>query len=126
MFSFVFILLWSNSRAKKMNQFEIIAIALGRIKTIEKPIFNARKDLVIGKFDYNSDSTFIKIDPPYCAKELYLNTLVKPSNLKVYNATRVDGIALKIICGTRNFEEQKIIWEQNRKFMSLVNHSILL
>jgi D-alanyl-D-alanine carboxypeptidase len=109
-----------------MNQSESTEIALGRIKTIEKPIFNTCKDVVIGKFDYKSDSTFIKIKPPHSAKELSLNMLVKPSNLKVYNAARVDGIALKIIDGTLNFEEQKIIWEQNRKFMSIVNHSILL
>lgn len=109
MFSLVVILLWSNSKAKKMNQVEITEIALGFRKTIEKPIFNTRKDVVIGKFDYKSDSTFIKINPPYSAKELYLNMQVKPSNIRVYNAARVNGIALKIIDGIRNFEGQKII-----------------
>ena len=33
----------------------------------------------------------------------------------MYNAAKKEGIALKIISGTRNFNEQKTIWERKWK-----------
>ncbi len=114
-FSFVVMLLSCNSGDKKISQIEIKEIALDTIKTVEKPNFNITKDFVLGKFDYKSDSTFIKINLPYASKELYLNIQVTNAFLDLYNAAKVDGIELKIISGTRNFIEQKVIWERKWK-----------
>jgi LAS superfamily LD-carboxypeptidase LdcB len=73
------------------------------------------KDFVLGKFDYKNDSTFLKVNPPYSAKAVYLNNQVVNSFLEMYQAAMADGIELKIISGTRNFEEQKVIWERKWK-----------
>jgi LAS superfamily LD-carboxypeptidase LdcB len=113
--AFVAMLLSCNSGDKKISLIKTTEIALDTIKTVDQLNFNITKDFVLGKFDYKSDSTFLKIIPPYASKELYLNIQVANVFLDMYNAAEADGIELKIISGTRNFKEQKVIWERKWK-----------
>lgn len=114
-FSFVFMLSSCNLGGEKLSQIKISEVAFNSLKTVRKPDFNSTKKFVLGKFDYKSDSTFSKISPPYSSKELYLNMQVTDAFLDMYNAAKTDKIELKIISGTRNFKEQKVIWERKWK-----------
>ncbi len=70
------------------------------------------KDFVLGKFDYKTHQNFIKVNEQHASKPLYLNITCYDAFIKMYEATKADGIYLKIISGTRNFYEQKRIWER--------------
>lgn len=80
--------------------------------TICKDTLNITKDFVLGKFDYKTDTRFIKVEGKYAEKEIYLNTLTYRAFLKMAAAAKKDNIDFKIISGTRNFFEQKAIWQR--------------
>ncbi|APY09492.1 D-alanyl-D-alanine carboxypeptidase [Winogradskyella sp. J14-2] len=77
-----------------------------------KDTLNITKEFVLGKFNYKTDSTFVKVEPKYATKEIYLNHLVYQAFLKMAKAAKKDSIDLKILSGTRNFYEQKAIWQR--------------
>ncbi|MHA6279750.1 M15 family metallopeptidase [Salinimicrobium sp. CAU 1759] len=69
------------------------------------------KQLLLGKFDYRQSGDFEKVDKKYADKPVYLNSVVYAAYREMHRAALKDGIDLKILSGTRNFEEQKKIWE---------------
>jgi len=73
------------------------------------------KDFVLGKFDYKTHELFTIVHPSHASKTIYLNKEVYLAFLKMLNQAKTDGITLKIISGTRNFDEQKAIWERKWK-----------
>lgn len=73
------------------------------------------KNFVIGKFNYRKDTSFIKVKRIHSSKTIYLNKEVYNAFVKMYKAAKADNINLKIISGTRNFYEQKSIWERKWK-----------
>jgi len=108
----IFTLFSCNLKDKKKETKAIIKTEIEELKPIEKPQTNITKNFVLGKFDYKTDTTFIKVDKQYATKILYLNKEVYSSFLKMHNAAKQDNIKLVILSGTRNFEEQKVIWER--------------
>ncbi|WP_426430035.1 M15 family metallopeptidase [Winogradskyella sp. HB-48] len=84
-------------------------------KAINNDTLNISKDFILGKFDYKVDSSFVKVDSKYATKEIYLNAFVYRAFLKMSEAAKKDSIDLKIISGTRNFYEQKAIWDRKWK-----------
>lgn len=89
-------------------------------KPAAKPKEHISKAFVLGKFEYRTDTTFVKVDTEYSSKEIYLKKETYEAFLKMYNAAKTDGTTLKIVSGTRNFEEQKTIWERKwRKYKQL-------
>lgn len=70
------------------------------------------KDFLLGKFDYRTASSFVKVDKKYATKSLYLNEVVYAAFREMHRQAEEDGIELKIVSGTRNFYEQKAIWER--------------
>ena len=70
------------------------------------------KDLVLGKFNYKNNNLFVKVNPTHSSKTIYLNNEVYIAFVDMYKQAKADGIDLKIISGTRNFTEQKAIWER--------------
>lgn len=88
------------------------------IKESEKLIkskFNYSKDFVLGKFNYKRDTGFVKVDPKYSSKSIYLNREVYEAFKRMYNSAKEEGVELNIISGTRSFYEQKFIWERKWK-----------
>lgn len=81
------------------------------IETIQPKI---EKAFLLGKFDYKLHEDFKKVDSKFSAKTLYLQTEVFEAFKKMHEAAKQDDINLIIVSGTRNFEEQKGIW--NRKW----------
>lgn len=81
------------------------------IKTIQPRIENA---FLLGKFDYKAHDSFVKVESKFSSKTIYLQTEVIKAFEKMHEAAKQDGVNLVIVSGTRNFEEQKRIW--NRKW----------
>lgn len=69
-------------------------------------------DFILGKFDYKNDTTFTKVKSNHSSKLIYLKKEVYSSFENMHNQAQKDGIRLIIISGTRNFYEQKSIWER--------------
>ncbi|MFM2395090.1 MAG: hypothetical protein RLZZ546_3073 [Bacteroidota bacterium] len=68
---------------------------------------------VMGKFDPASHPDFLEIPEKYAdRKGRYLRKDVYTQFKKMYEAAYKDGVYLKIISSTRNFENQKSIWEK--------------
>ena len=120
----IFTLFSCNLKDKKKETKAIIKTEITDPKPTKKPQTNITKNFVLGKFDYKTDTTFIKVDKQYAAKTLYLKKEAYTSFLKMYNAAKQDNIKLIILSGTRNFEEQKVIWE--RKWKRYSNQEPLL
>ena len=75
---------------------------------------------LLGKFDYKKDQDFILVDSRFSSKVIYLRKEVYLKFKEMYEAAQKDGIKLTIISGTRNFDDQKRIWENKWiKFSSL-------
>ena len=79
---------------------------------IVKPVYIYTKDFILGKFDYKNDSSFVKINTNHSSKIIYLNKVVYDAFKKMHRSAKKDGINLIVISGTRNFYEQKSIWER--------------
>jgi len=73
---------------------------------------NYNKNLLLGKFDYRKDSSFVIISKNLSSKTIYINKVVNDSFLKMSANAKDDGINLIVVSGTRNFIEQKRIWER--------------
>jgi len=73
------------------------------------------KDFLLGKFDYKTDERFVLVDKKWADKEIYLQKKTYEAFLKMAEQAKKDGIDLKIVSGTRSFNEQKAIWEKKWK-----------
>ncbi len=70
------------------------------------------KSFVMGKFLANTHERFSAVPPMMCNKPMYLQKAVIEAFQRMHRAALTAGIDLKIISGTRNFWEQKAIWER--------------
>lgn len=70
------------------------------------------KDFLLGKFDYKSHTDFVKVDSRYSSKTIFIQKEVYQAFLDLRSAAANEGINLIILSGTRNFNEQKAIWER--------------
>jgi LAS superfamily LD-carboxypeptidase LdcB len=72
------------------------------------------KKYLLGKFDETKDERFVKIDSLYARGSAVGKFLRKESYdafVKMAKAAKKDGVTLFILSATRNFNSQKIIWE---------------
>lgn len=97
------------------------------LKATTKPTL-ASKDTTIsveyltGKFNPNKDKAFTEVDPEYTSRTgIFLQEEVYKEFIKMFYAAKNDGVNLKIISGTRNFNYQKTIWEQKWNGSRLVD-----
>lgn len=77
-----------------------------------EPTIMLNKDFILGKFNYRTDTTFTKIDAQYASKTIFLKKEVYEAFKTMYKSALKDTIKLTVISGTRNFYEQKAIWER--------------
>lgn len=65
-----------------------------------------------GRFDPAERADFVLAGAPFTAKpDLYLRRETMEAFKKMWEAARKDGVELRIISGTRTFDQQKSIWE---------------
>jgi D-alanyl-D-alanine carboxypeptidase len=70
------------------------------------------KKTLIGQFDPTSSRDFVQAQTPYANRAgLYLLGDVYDAFIEMHRAARVDGVSLVIVSATRNFDDQKRIWE---------------
>lgn len=67
---------------------------------------------LLGRFDYKTDTSFTLVKIDYCTKTMYLQKEVYQKFIDMHNAAKKENITLLIVSGTRNFNEQKDIWER--------------
>ena len=73
-----------------------------------------QKDFLMGRFNPKTHPDFVKVDKKYHTKsEMYLMKETLEAFIKMRESAKQDGISLKIVSGTRNFDNQKRIWEKN-------------
>ncbi|MFN5318068.1 MAG: D-alanyl-D-alanine carboxypeptidase family protein, partial [Bacteroidia bacterium] len=72
------------------------------------------KEKLTGRFDYTKDKDFVKVADEHCTKPSYMHKEAYAKFVEMYKAAKKDGVSLKVISGTRNFNEQCGIW--NRKW----------
>lgn len=70
------------------------------------------KDFLLGRFDYKKSADFERVDSEYAVKPLYLNAVAYKAFIEMFTAAKSDSVSLKIISGSRNFHEQKNIWDR--------------
>ncbi|MDA7705962.1 M15 family metallopeptidase [Flavobacteriaceae bacterium] len=85
-------------------------IVKNELKT--KSGYSYDKDFVLGKFNYKTDTTFIKISSKHSSKPIYLKKEVYSAFKKMFADAQKEGITLIVVSGTRSFYEQKSIWER--------------
>lgn len=79
-------------------------------------------EYLLGKFNPKTDTSFALIPMKYCSKEgMYLRKETIAAFVKMYDAAKKEGVNLKIISATRNFNDQKSIWEAKWNGSRLVN-----
>lgn len=67
---------------------------------------------IMGRFEPSKDSNFVKIAAEYTTKSnIYLRKEAYAAFLEMYAAAKKDGITLRILSATRNFNSQKSIWD---------------
>lgn len=66
---------------------------------------------ITGKFDPATHSDFTEINPPYSDEKRYLRKDVLAAFIKMHKAAKADGVNLRVESATRNFSNQKSIWE---------------
>ena len=70
------------------------------------------KDFLTGKYNYATDTTFIRVPSALSSKTTYLKKEALLAFQKMHQAALKQGIRLVIISGTRSFNDQKAIWER--------------
>jgi len=81
-------------------------------KIVDTP--KIENNFLLGKFNYRSNPDFIKVDKAFSSKTLYIQKKTYDSFKQMQIAAKKEGVNLIIVSGTRNFNEQKAIW--NRKW----------
>ncbi len=70
------------------------------------------KEYLLGKFDPSKHPDFVSVGKPYADKpDMMLCKEAFEAFKKMWESAQKAGIALKIISSTRNFNQQKNIWE---------------
>jgi len=92
----------------------LILITLnGRILAQNTGVMEVDKPFLLGKIQYSQDERFKKLPSSICTKEnAYLLTTVADSLFSMVSAAKKEGIVFKVISASRNFDQQKAIWEK--------------
>lgn len=70
------------------------------------------KLFVLGKFNYQNDTSFVIVDKIHSSKTIYIKRETYKAFLRMFDRAKENNINLKIISGTRNFNQQKSIWDR--------------
>jgi LAS superfamily LD-carboxypeptidase LdcB len=70
------------------------------------------KKFVTGQFNFRDSADFVRVPDKYTNKEVYLQKRTYHSFLRMADSARKAGIKLIIVSGTRNFNNQKAIWDR--------------
>jgi len=81
-------------------------------------------EFLMGKFQYSQHKRFMKIPKELSSKEIYIQQETLKAFEQMNRAANADGVTFIILSGTRNFSEQKKIWENKwNKYYPKYNNS---
>ncbi len=104
-----FIIMQADFQIEREGMFEVI-----------KEVEFYDKNVLLGKYNYRNSKDFVIVDESLSVKKgIYLRKDVYNAFKKMAEDARKEGIMLKIVSGTRDFYQQKIIWE--KKFQEIIN-----
>ncbi len=90
-----------------------ISLCIGCFFAIHPVAQEVNKDLLLGNVEYSKHSDFGLLPMNMTTKEnAYLQKQVIDSLVKMFEAAKKEGIVLKVISASRNFQSQKGIWER--------------
>ena len=79
-------------------------------------------DYLMGMFEPRKDNRFVLVDMKYTSiRNSYLRTEAYDAFKKMVEQAKTEGIQLKIVSATRNFNSQKSIWNAKWEGFRLVN-----
>lgn len=82
------------------------------LPTSDGGVLQLPKEELTGRFVPASHPDFVRVGTPYTSKSgMMLRRDAYNAFKKMWEAAKKDGISLKIISSTRNFDQQKNIWE---------------
>jgi len=82
------------------------------------------KEFLMGKFDYTTHPRFTKVPKEFSGKEIYIQQETLNAFQKMSSAAKSEGITFIILSGTRNFAQQKTIWENKwQKYFPKYNNT---
>lgn len=108
---FIFITISCKNKIEPYNNISISNINLDD-SSCNSYKLNINKNLLLGKFDYTTDSSFTIVPADLSSRKIYINKIVNDSFVNMAQKAKNEGIHLIIVSGTRNFYEQKSIWER--------------
>lgn len=85
------------------------------------------RDYLVGRFDPATDPRFVAVPPAYRTQPapLYLREETWRAFQAMAEAARADGIRLRIVSGTRTFQQQRVRWEAVWRGHRAINGAIL-
>ena len=69
-------------------------------------------DFVTGQFDFTKREDFVQVDSQYANKTIHLHEKTYRAFKAMADSAKKDGVIFTIISGTRNYADQKSIWER--------------
>ncbi len=102
------LIIFSCENFEKKNTTKITEVSYNKN---QKKIDTDEINHLLGKFDYKKDSSFIFVESKYASKAMYLRKETYAKFIEMYDAAKKEGVSLKIVSGTRSFNEQKDKWD---------------
>jgi zinc D-Ala-D-Ala carboxypeptidase len=112
---------------RKIEKTDSILISKGETEILDLPIDNGDYDVayIMGKFDPAKRQGFEEIPTTYSDRSgRYIRKDVFTAYKRMKEAANRDGIDFKIISATRNFDNQKSIWENKWTGKTLLEGNI--
>ena len=114
-------IIWLSCASEKPSQTQQDLAPITSVKSTMSSISPITLDDVMGKFIPAEDDDFVIIDMAYASREnMYLHKDTYSAFLKMHAAAKEDSINLTIRSATRNFYDQKRIWENKWNGNTLV------
>lgn len=85
------------------------------------------KNYLLGRFDQQQDDRFIKLDDQYTrgsARSQYLRKETYEAFKRMAEAAQQEGVQLVIVSATRNFFQQKTIWERKWQAEAAIENEV--
>lgn len=93
-----------------MPEARSVSVGYGSVGSVE--LSELSKEQLMGQFDPLADSNYVLVEAPYTTRGgMLLRKEVYEAFKLMWAAAKRDGISLNIISSTRNFVQQKKIWE---------------
>lgn len=128
---FLLIVIFSSCNKKNNTKVENVTVVNNQVDTLKVlSEHHIESFKLLGKFNYRKDTAFVRVPSNYSFKNVYIQKVVLDSFVNMATAAKKDGVSFKIVSGTRNFTEQKRIWErkwrQNNMSDSIKNALLIL